>query len=105
MSIVVSKDSSERLEREREFHDHAFCSDLRECTQKFYALTQIEWDEYEARLRALVPGADILEFGCGPYGFIEPLRNVLHSVDQSLFQVFPFLRRHAWMALLEAKVN
>ncbi|NLT71168.1 MAG: class I SAM-dependent methyltransferase, partial [Verrucomicrobiaceae bacterium] len=47
-------------------------------------------------------------FAAVPFGrtsLFEPLRNILHSVDQSLFQVFPFLRHHAWMALLEAKVN
>lgn len=60
----------ERLERERQFHDQAFSSDLRECTEKYYALTEIEYNEYEARLKELVPCADILEYGCGPYGFI-----------------------------------
>lgn len=71
--IIMSQSNNtaeKRLEREREFHDHAFSSDLREGTQKFYALTQIEYDEYEARLRTLLPGADVLEYGCGPYGFI-----------------------------------
>jgi len=67
------------LEREREFHDHAFSSDLRECTQKFYALTQVEYDEYEARLRALVPGADVLEYGCGPYGCIYEAAKTANS--------------------------
>lgn len=83
---VKNKKAEERLKREREFHDHAFSSDLRECTQKFYALTQIEYDAYEARLKELVPCADVLEYGCGPYGFIYEAAKTAssaHAIDIS----------------------
>jgi len=47
-------------------------------------------------------------FAAVPFGrtsLFEPVRRVFHSIDQSLFRVFPFLGRHAWMALLEARVD
>jgi len=47
-------------------------------------------------------------FAAVPFGktpLFEPVRSVLHSIDQSLFRTLPFLQRHAWMALLEARVD
>jgi len=70
MSVNAEAAFQERIERERQSHDQAFSSDLRECTEKYYALTEVEYKEYEVRLKKLVSCADVLEYGCGPYGFI-----------------------------------
>ncbi|MCB1228900.1 MAG: class I SAM-dependent methyltransferase [Verrucomicrobiae bacterium] len=46
---------------------------------KYYALTRIEYDQYVATLEANVKDADVLEFGCGPYGYIYDAAPVTRS--------------------------
>lgn len=57
---------SDRLDREREFHDIAFAEGVRDQTQRFYTVTEPFFDWYADTLTALAPGARVLEYGCGP---------------------------------------
>jgi SAM-dependent methyltransferase len=56
---------SERLERERAFHDRAYAEDVRARAQRFYAVTGALTGWYREALRAHAPGARVLEYGCG----------------------------------------
>jgi SAM-dependent methyltransferase len=55
----------DRLERERQFHDHAFAEDTRATTARFYSVTESLFGWYEETLRSLAGGARALEYGCG----------------------------------------
>ena len=55
-----------RLEREREYHDHAFSSDVRAPAKRFYAVAGVLYRWYEAELAKHAQGARALEYGCGP---------------------------------------
>lgn len=59
--------SDERLQREQEFHDHAFMDDRRLTLGKYYAINRAADDTYAAALVAAVSGGgqDVLEYGCG----------------------------------------
>jgi SAM-dependent methyltransferase len=57
--------SSDRLAREREFHDRAFADDTRGRVGRFYAVARRSQGFYEAQLRRRCAGAAVLEYGCG----------------------------------------
>jgi len=55
-----------RLDRERAFHDRAFSEQTRAEVRRFYSVTGALRAWYEAELARRAPGADVLEYGCGP---------------------------------------
>jgi len=55
-----------RLEREREYHDHAFATGVRAPAKRFYSVAGVLYRWYEEQLAVHAEGADALEYGCGP---------------------------------------
>ena len=55
-----------RLDREREFHDRAFSEQTRAEVRRFYSVNGSLRAWYEAQLARRAPGAEVLEYGCGP---------------------------------------
>ena len=58
--------TSERVEREREFHDRRFGSTEARSGQSFYAIDAPSREFYESFLAERAEGSDVLEYGCGP---------------------------------------
>jgi SAM-dependent methyltransferase len=54
-----------RIESERDFHNERFAHEVRQPTHGFYRVVQPAFDYYEWRLKQLVCGRDVLEYGCG----------------------------------------
>lgn len=59
--------TDERLQREQDFHDHAFADERRATLDKYYAVNRAAEKAYEQALAGLVRGGgkDVLEYGCG----------------------------------------
>jgi SAM-dependent methyltransferase len=57
--------STDRLEREREFHDRTFGDDSRSAASRFYSIEAPNRSFYEDFLAEHAQG-DVLEYGCGP---------------------------------------
>ena len=55
-----------RLEREREYHDHAFATGVRASAKRFYSVAGALYRWYEASSPLHADGAQALEYGCGP---------------------------------------
>lgn len=58
--------TSDRLEREREFHDKAFGEGARKSADHFYAIEAPSRTFYEEFLSQRAEGREVLEYGCGP---------------------------------------
>lgn len=58
--------SSDRLEREREFHDKTFGEGGRRSASPFYAIEAPSRGFYEEFLSQRAEGREVLEYGCGP---------------------------------------
>jgi ubiquinone/menaquinone biosynthesis C-methylase UbiE len=58
------RDTQARLDREQQFHDHAFAHGSRQRTAKFYAVTDRGEAWYAAQLDRVTSG-HVLEYGCG----------------------------------------
>jgi ubiquinone/menaquinone biosynthesis C-methylase UbiE len=56
---------SERIDREREFHNHAFSHDVRRTTDKFYSVFYLIENQYQQKLCDGAAGKRFLEYGCG----------------------------------------
>ena len=54
-----------RLENERAFHNDRFSDEVRHDQGKYYAAIKHGSADFEARVRELAQGADVLEYGCG----------------------------------------
>jgi SAM-dependent methyltransferase len=59
--------TEERLAREREFHNAIFSTKGRAKLSGLYAIAQASEALYEKTIESLSPGANILEYGCGPH--------------------------------------
>ncbi|MEE2658925.1 MAG: class I SAM-dependent methyltransferase [Candidatus Latescibacterota bacterium] len=59
-------DESARLEREAEFHDHAYTSGVRRASSRFYKIAESSKAEYRRAVLAGCTGLQVLEYGCGP---------------------------------------
>lgn len=57
--------STDRLARERAFHDHTFANDTRSGVGRFYAVARSSDRFYQAELLRRCRGAAVLEYGCG----------------------------------------
>lgn len=71
MGDPSSLDDTDRLERERAFHNERFGEGTRTAQDKYYSALQGCFDQYEARRATLSVGARVLECGCatGDNGF------------------------------------
>lgn len=60
-----------RLQKEAEFHDHSFSSDLRSPTTKYYTIVGDCRADYKNKIAKNISGKKVLEYGCGTgsYGF------------------------------------
>jgi len=67
MDAGRSETATERLERERDFHNARFQHDDRDAQLKYYDAIADCFRDYWARVDQLSVGADILEYGCA-YG-------------------------------------
>ena len=57
---------TERLDRERDFHNTAFTEGVRKDLSKYYQVGQSSNQYYNDCLVADLAGRDVLEYGCGP---------------------------------------
>lgn len=71
---------SDRLEREREYHDRAFAENVRARAKRFYVVNGPLHEWYEGELQAHAGGARVLEYGCGPGSSAFKLARVAHVV-------------------------
>jgi ubiquinone/menaquinone biosynthesis C-methylase UbiE len=55
----------DRIEREKEFHDAAFSTDIREQTWKYYSAVDHLFATYASRVVAGAGGRRVVELGCG----------------------------------------
>ncbi|MGA7413368.1 MAG: class I SAM-dependent methyltransferase [Bryobacteraceae bacterium] len=62
----------DRKDRESQFHDTAFSTDLRKNESKYYSVVQASFKSYEEVLTSDCEGKAVLEYGCGPgsYAFV-----------------------------------
>src|SRR5580698_8758220 len=60
-----TEDSSARLKREAQFHDHAFAGDVRQTTDKYYRACRKSFEKYRRLVLESAGGARVLEYGCG----------------------------------------
>lgn len=56
---------TERIDREREFHNHAFSHEVRKTTDKFYSIFYLIETKYQQKLIDQPLGMSFLEYGCG----------------------------------------
>jgi SAM-dependent methyltransferase len=57
--------TDQRVDRERDFHDHAFEHGVRAPLSKFYAVAQASERHYAHLLDMIPDGSSVLEYGCG----------------------------------------
>ncbi len=60
----MNQDTSNRIEREREFHNDRFAAEGPRAQSKFYSSLRDCFAAYKRDLEALSSGRDILEYGC-----------------------------------------
>lgn len=56
--------TTDRLDREREFHNERFTEETRHRQQRFYPAVHGAFDFYEAQVVSRAAGRDVLEYGC-----------------------------------------
>jgi SAM-dependent methyltransferase len=89
--MQVMKSSSQtaaaRLASEREFHNNRFKEgDSRQAQLKYYWAVQRGAELFVADVDRLARGADVLEYGCGPWasaGRLGPVAKQVHAIDIS----------------------
>ena len=57
---------TDRLERERHYHNNAFAQDLRKSVDKFYETIESSRHAHWHALMPIAKGCKVLEYGCGP---------------------------------------
>lgn len=73
-SPAPDADLERRLAAEREFHNRKFGeAQEHRGSGSIYDLPRAAYRTFEQRLRALAPGADILEYGCGDCSYVARL--------------------------------
>lgn len=61
-----SKNTKERLQKERNFHNEAFSSGTRKVAKKYYKSAERSKAYYRSLLMKNIRGKKVLEYGCGP---------------------------------------
>jgi ubiquinone/menaquinone biosynthesis C-methylase UbiE len=64
---------SNRIEREKAFHDEAFANDVRHKVNSRYSVAVRAFDWYREQTEAVGPGSRVLELGCGPESQAFPI--------------------------------
>lgn len=81
MSADTTITVSERVAREREFHDNRFHDgDNRESQKKYYAALDVCFADYARRIDALAKDGDCLDYGCGEGDGGLEVANIAKSV-------------------------
>lgn len=57
---------TERIEREKEYHNIAFSEGIRKSADKYYTIHKISFQELSKKLALYGNGKNVLEYGCGP---------------------------------------
>lgn len=70
----------DRIDREREFHDHSYADGARERVGRFYAAAGGAVRGYRRSVEKAGRDADVLEFGCGPGGVVGYLKSTARSL-------------------------
>lgn len=60
----MNQDTSQRIDREREFHNDRFAVEVRLAQQKFYSSLRNCFGKYQRDLEELSTGQNVLEYGC-----------------------------------------
>src|SRR5687767_8524956 len=63
---VIAAHAGDRNAREREYHNKAFAEGTRSPVAKYYSVVRASRDHFNELIEALAPGANALEYGCGP---------------------------------------
>jgi len=63
---LSQESGSDRLEREKKFHDLSFGEGTRKKAHKYYSIALKSREYYRDILRSRASGANALEYGCGP---------------------------------------
>jgi len=81
---------TERLQREKQYHNTAFSEGVRKSADKYYAVHKISFEELSALLEKYGKGKKVLEYGCGPgsHSFIlARYADTVTSVDISDYAI------------------
>lgn len=70
----------DRLDRERDFHDHSYTEGVRRPVRKFYLADRSARRWYRHQVESRAQGADALEYGCGRSGAVAYLKGSARSV-------------------------
>ena len=76
----------DRIDRERDFHNHRFSGETREAQGKYYSAIEHGARDYMRLVRRLSAGADVLEYGCATGGnslSLAPLCRSMTGIDIS----------------------
>ena len=57
---------SDRIEREKEYHNIAFSEGVRKSADKYYTIHKLSFQKLYEQLKECGEGKNILEYGCGP---------------------------------------
>jgi len=71
--MMSIKPDSDRLEREKAFHDEAFASAKRHKANARYAVAERAFAWYRGRTEEVTAGSSVLEIGCGPESQAFPI--------------------------------
>ncbi len=81
---------TERLQREKQYHNTAFSEGVRKSADKYYAVHKISFEALAALLEKYGTRKNVLEYGCGPgsHSFIlAQYANTVTSVDISDYAI------------------
>lgn len=63
---MSQENESNRLEREKNFHNRSFGEGIRKKAHKYYSITLKSREYYREMLKSRASDANVLEYGCGP---------------------------------------
>ena len=66
--MATADETSDRVQREKEFHNEAFSDKRRSSLGKFYRVCRSMYREFESTLMEQCAGKRVLEYGCGVTG-------------------------------------
>jgi len=81
---------TDRIEREKEYHNIAFSEGIRKSADKYYTIHKISFQKLTEQIKLYGEGKDVLEYGCGPgsHSFIiSKYAKSIISIDISDFAI------------------